>query len=253
VAVEPSGGQARWPRPSEIEWLTPEQLCREGFRRSRVVMMNVMNEAQSGGRRCIRNRLIGQRILPVAWAGGARVLAMEALGPPDGEPPDPSVLAQPDMAQLVAEARRLGFRLAGYDADGKAVPVRLRTKMKSPLYSNWRDGVQAANLAALLGGLAADAKLLVWATNLHHSKVRFMAYQPTGWRFRNQTGVDPFVLDQTVTVTFVERRTASPVLTWAQGELRRREGNAGYIWHDGLPRLSAGSDAWLLSLDNRLE
>ena len=38
-----------------------------------------------------------------------------------------------------------------------------------------------------------------------------------------------------------------------KGELRRREGNAGYIWHDGLPRLSAGSDAWLLSLDNRLE
>jgi hypothetical protein len=247
---EPSAGQARWPRPGEIDWLTPEQLCREGFRRSRVVMMN---EAQSGGRHCVRNRRIGQRVLPVAWAGGARLLAMEALGPPAGDPPDPSLLAQPDMAQFLIDARRLGFRLAGYDADGRTIPIRLRTKTRSPMFSNWRDGIQAANLATLLADLPASDRMLVWATNLHHSKVRFMAYQPTGWRFRNLTGVDPFVLDQTVTVEFVVRRATPPVLAWAQGELRRREGNAGYIWRDGLPRLSAGSDAWLLSLDNRLE
>ena len=260
MAIELTGGPARWPRASEIEWLTPEQLCREGFRRSRVVMVN---EAQSGGRRCVRNRRIGRRILPVAWAGGARVLAMEALGPPGGEPPAPEVLepgtqlpqglGEADMAALLATARGLGFRLAGYDADRKAIPIRLRTKTRSPMFSNWRDSVQAGNLAALLAELAPDERMLVWATNLHHSKVRYMAYQPTGWRFRFVTGVDPFVVDQTVTVTFVERRAANPVLRWAQAELRRRDGDAGYIWREGLPRLSAGSDAWLLSLDNRLE
>jgi hypothetical protein len=250
MAVELSGGRARWPRASEIDWLTPEQLCREGFRRSRVVMLN---EAQSGGRRCVRNRRIGRRILPVAWAGGARLLAVEALGPPGGEPPAPEVLDQPDMAELVATALRLGFRLTGYDADGRAIPIRLRTKTRSPMFSNWRDGVQAGNLARLLAELPADDRMLVWTTNLHHAKVRYMAYQPTGWRFRNLTGVDPFIIDQTVTVTFVERRAANPVLSWAHGELRRRDGDAGYIWREGLPRLSAGSDAWLLSLDNRLE
>jgi hypothetical protein len=157
------------------------------------------------------------------------------------------------MAELLAAAGGLGFRLAGYDADGRAIPIRLRTKRRSPLFSNWRDSVQATNLASLLQGLPAGERMLVWATNLHHSKVRYMAYQPTGWRFRSLTGVDPFVIDQTVTVTYVERRAANPVLSWAQGELRRRDGDAGYIWREGLPRLSAGSDAWLLSLDNRLE
>jgi hypothetical protein len=250
MATEFTGGPARWPRASEITWLTPEQLCREGFRRSRVVMLN---EAQSGGRRSVRNRRIGRRILPVAWAGGARMLAMEALGPPGGEPPAPEVLEQPDMAELLATARRLGFRLTGYDADGGAVPIRLRTKRRSPMFSNWRDSVQADNLAALLKELPDEERLLVWATNLHHAKVRYMAYQPTGWRFRSITGVDPFVVDQTVTIAFVERRTRNPVLSWARTELRRRDGDAGYIWREGLPRLSAGSDAWLLSLDNRLE
>src|SRR5262252_8271629 len=158
MAIEFSGGPARWPRANEVTWLTPEQLCREGFVRSRVVMIN---EAQSGGRRCVRNRRIGRRLLPVAWAGGARVLAVEALGPPGGEPPAPEVLEQPDMAQLLATARRLGFRLTGYDADRKAVPVRLRTRTRSPLFSNWRDSVQAGNLAALYRELPAGERMLV--------------------------------------------------------------------------------------------
>jgi len=34
--------------------------------------------------------------------------------------------------------------------------------------------------------------------------------------------------------------------------LTARGGNAGYVWKDGLPRLSAGCDAWILSLDNRV-
>src|SRR5258708_6174933 len=113
MAIEPSGGRARWPRASEVAWLSAEELVREGFRRSGAVMLN---EAQRGGRRCIRNRRVGREVLPVAWAGGARLLAMEALGPPGGEPPAPEVLQQPEMAEMLAAARRLGFRLAGYDA-----------------------------------------------------------------------------------------------------------------------------------------
>jgi hypothetical protein len=250
MAVVQAGGAARWPRSDEVEWLTAEELVREGFRRSRVVMMN---EANSGLRRSVRTRRTGRRILPVAWAAGARVLAVEAVGPPGGEPPVPEVLAQPEMAELLGAARKLGFRVSGYDADGHAIPVRLRTKTRSPAFSNWRDDQQAANLSELFQGLPAADRMLVWAGNLHHAKVRFMAYQPTGWRFRARTGHDPFVIDQTVTVAFVERRTVSTVLQWAQGELRRRGGEAGFIWRQGLPRLSPGSDAWVLSLDNRME
>jgi len=250
MEVWSTGGAARWPRTDEVTWLSAEELVREGCRRSRVVMLN---EATSGLRRCVRTRRVGTRVLRVAWAAGARVLAVEALGPPGGEPPVPEVLEQPDMAELLATARRLGFRLSGYDADGRAVPVRLRTKAKSPAFSNWRDEQQASNLEALMAGLPDDARLLVWAGNLHHAKVRLMAYQPTGWRFMARTGIEPFVLDQTVTVVFTERRSSSPVLEWARRELERRGADAGFVWREGMPRLSPGSDAWLLSLDNKME
>lgn len=250
MAVGAYGGHARWPRTSEIDWLSPEELVREAFRRSRVVMLN---EAQAGMQRCVRNRRVGTRVLPVAWAGGARVLAMELLGPPGGQPTAPEVLEQPDMTELLAKARALGFRLTGYDADGQQIPLKLRTLGKSPTFSNWRDDQQARNLTKLLAELPEDQRMLVWATNLHHAKIRFMQYQPTGWRFRTLSGVDPFIIDQTVTVTIQETRRMSPILQWAQSELRRRGGEAGYVWREGLPRLSPGCDAWILSLDNKME
>jgi hypothetical protein len=248
--VHAPGGEARWPRPGEVDWLTAAELVREGFRRSRVVMMN---EATNGLQRSVRTRRTGAAILPVAWAAGARLLAVEALGPPGGEPPTPEVLEQPEMARLLATARRLGFRLSGYDADRQTIPIRLRTKTKSPTFSNWRNDKQAANLVNLLGELAPNQRMLVWAGNRHHSKVRFMQYQPMGWSFRSKSDVDPFVIDQAVTVSYMERRHVSPVLEWAAGELRRRNGEAGFIWREGMPRPSPGCDAWILSLDNRLE
>jgi hypothetical protein len=250
MAVGVSGGPARWPRTGEIDWLTAEELVARGFERTRVVLMN---EASAGMKRSVRTRRTGKRILPVAWAAGARLLAIEAMGVPGGTPPVPGVLEQPEMAEFLATARRLGFRLSGYDANAGATPLQLRTKTKSPAYSNWRDDQQAANLAKLLQELPPHDRMLVWAGNLHHTKMRFMAYAPTGYRFRARTGVDPFVIDQTPTVRFVDRRGTPPILQWAQGELHRRGGEAGFIWRQGLPRLTPGSDAWLLSLDNALE
>ncbi len=59
-----------------LHWRTPEAIVEVGFRRSRVVMMN---EAHDGDLRCIRTRLIGQRVLVPAHHAGVRYLAMEAL------------------------------------------------------------------------------------------------------------------------------------------------------------------------------
>ncbi|HEY4026429.1 MAG TPA: hypothetical protein VGO86_08355 [Candidatus Dormibacteraeota bacterium] len=250
MAVVHAGSEARWPRPSEIDWLTAAEVVREGFRRSRVVMMN---EAVNGLQRCVRTRRTGTSILPVAWASGARLLAVESLGPPGGEPPNAEVLRQPEMAELLATARRLGFRLSGYDADRATIPIKWRTKTKSPAFGNWRNARQATNLATLYSELPAQARMLVWAPNRHHAKVRFMQYRPTGWQFQTTSNVDPFVIDQTATVSYVDRRYGSPILDWAAGELRRRHGEAGFIWREGMPRLSPGCDAWILSLDNRLE
>jgi hypothetical protein len=248
MAIRTSGGNARWPRANEIDWLDPEELLREGYRRSRVVMMN---EAHSGLRRSVRTRRIGRRVLPVARRAGARLFAVEQLGPP-GSSRTGGSLDQPDMLELLQSAQDLGMRVSGYDVNDDDTPIRLRTKVKSPTFTNWRDSKQAANLAALLAELPEDEAMMVWAGNLHHSKVRFMAYQPMGWHFASKSGVDPFVIDQTVTVDFAGRGR-SMILDWARRTLLERGGNAGFIWEDGLPRLSPGCDAWLLSLDNALE
>src|SRR5262245_17540530 len=125
-------GNARWPRADEIEWLGPEDLVREGYRRSRVVMMN---EAHSGLRRCVRTRRIGIRVLPVAREAGARLMAVEMLGPP-GAPRSGGMLDQPDMVDLLQAARDTGLRLAGYDVDDGTIPIKLRTRVKSPTFTN---------------------------------------------------------------------------------------------------------------------
>lgn len=249
MLVGPGTRPAAWPSVDQVSWISPEELIREGFRQSRVVMMN---EARSGLRRCERTRRIGARIMHMARACGASLLAVEAMGPPEGPLPTGGVLAQPDMIAMLEEARLQGFELSGYDADQRNVPVRLRTKVKSPGYVNWHDGQQAANLARLFETLPEGAGMLVWCSGLHHAKVRFMAYRPMGWLFMQQTKVPAFAIDQTVAVDFTGRQTGqSPVLKWAAAKLMER-GDAGYVWQDGLPRLSAGCDAWILSLDNRV-
>jgi len=250
MVVGPGTRQAIWPNVDQVEWISPEELVREGFRQSRVVMMN---EARVGLRRSERTRRIGARIMHMARASGASLLAVEALGPPGRAAPTGGLLAQPDMIAMLDEARLQGFELSGYDADERDVPVRLRTKVKSPGYANWRDGQQAANLARLFEALPENAGMLVWCSSLHHSKVRFMMYRPMGWLFMQGTKVVPFSIDQTVGVDFTGRQAGlSPVLKWAAATLAARGGNAGYIWKEGLPRLSAGCDAWILSLDNRV-
>jgi hypothetical protein len=242
------------PSVDRVAWLSPEELVRESFRRSRVVMMN---EASSGLTRAPRTRRIGARVMPMAAASGARLLAMEAMttaAAGSAEPPPAgSVLEQPDMRDLLAEARRQGLRVAGYDIEPSAVPVKLRTRVKSPAYSNWRDGRQAANLAALLSELAPEHRMLVWCQNLHHARVRLMAYRPMGWRFQERAGMEPFAIDQTVTVDLGGAGARSAILRWARPALEARGGTAGFVWSEGMPRLSAGCDAFLLSLDNVVE
>src|SRR5262249_28121753 len=239
-----------WPSVDRVNWRSPKEIVREGSRLSRVGMMN---EARSGLRRSERTRRVGARIMHMARACGATLLAVEALGPPGGTAPTGGVLSQPDMIAILDEAQLQGFEVSGYDVNERDVPVRLRTKFKSPGYTNWRDGQQAANLARLFDALPEGAGMLVWCSGLHHAKARFMAYQPMGWRFMQMTRVTPFAIDQTVGGDFPGQRTERwPALNGAACKVIERSGERDYIWEEGLPRLSAGCDAWILSLDNRV-
>lgn len=248
MTTGPGAAGVDLPRLDRVSWLTPEELIREAFRRSRVVMMN---EASSGLTRCIRTRRIGARIMPLASASGARLLAMETMGPLGGPPPATGVVEQPDMQELLEAARLQGLRVTGYDVDPMQAPLKLRTKVKTPAYTNWRDGKQAATLAELLAGLPPGDRMLVWCRNLHHARLRLMAYRPMGWRFQERAGIQPFTIDQTVTVDFGGRSRPS-ILRWARPALELRGGTAGFVWREGMPRLTPGFDAWLLSLDNEV-
>src|SRR5215207_694282 len=167
----------RWTEVPAAAWRTPQQLVEEGFRRSRVVMLN---EAHDGLTRCVRTRQLGRQLLPSAHAMGARHLAMEALTPDDAEaanttrqPPDAAdgYLAQPDMRQLIQAALALGWTLWAYEADIDHTPAAVVEQGLGGLpFTNWREAEQARNLAAVLAGRPASDRLLVWCGNSHASK-----------------------------------------------------------------------------------
>lgn len=204
----------------------PEYLFRIGLRRSSVVMVN---EAHDGLRRCVRTRVIGRRLLPIAHRFGVRHLAMEALcdrnlteraNAQRQLPAASGYLAQPEMRALIQGALDLGWTLISYEADMTAAPS---SDLTSAQVTNWRELEQARNLAAAL----PDGPLLVWCGNGHLSRAKpDLGWQPMACRFQEVTGVEPFALDQTVTVLFEQGES------WVdrfRDELAAFGGTAGFL------------------------
>jgi hypothetical protein len=231
-----------------MEFRTPEELLAIGFSRSRVVMMN---EAHNGLRRCVRTRAIGRRLLPAAHGAGVRHMAMEAL--PQGVDSSPNwtrrlaeweggYLAQPEMRRLIQEAEELGWKLLPYET------------RRYPIEPNDREEDQARNLVDVLTTLPPDAPLLVWCGNSHLSKEPRDWWHPMGSRFWEMSGIEPFSIDQAVTVEFDAAMT-SAWHSFAERERSRLEalgGTAGFLMANSpLPR--PGVDAVLLSTENALE
>jgi hypothetical protein len=201
---------------------TPDELVEIGFARSRVVLVN---EAHNGDLRCIRTREIGRRILPTAHAAGVRHLAMESLWSRELiEEANrtrflPQVadgyLSQPEMRSLIQAALDLDWTLIGYEAGLYQQPPDLDPMGMA--FTNWREEQQAANLV--------------------------------------RRGIDPFVIDQCVTVEFPG---LSPLVAQDLREiapqLARLGGTAGFLAEETPPPWDRpGVDAVLLSLHNRLE
>jgi len=241
------------PAAETADWLTAEDLVREGFRRSRVV---IMNEAHDGHRRCVRTRTVGRRVLPAAMESGARLFAMEALGPPGGAEPgnESPYLAQPEMALLIESARQLGFTLAGYEAEIQRAPADLLRDTHAMPFTNWRERRQAENLLALLHKAPATDRVLVWCGNSHLRKTPHGEWSPMGYWLQELGGPEPFAIDQVVTVDYGEAANAlSGVMLNRYGPiLESRGGEVGVIL-DARLRADLGVDAVLLSNDNRME
>ena len=242
-------------------WCSVEDLVRWGFGHAAVVMAN---EAHDGLARCIRTREMGIRMIRAAHEAGVRRLAMEALpwpardmpGPIRAIPPaDDGYLAQPDMRRLIAAALELGWSLWAYEAVFEVTADTDPARLRSMEFTNWREREQAANLHQLTAAAPAEP-LLVWCGNSHASKIKAEDWVPMGWHFRAMSGTNPFVIDQTVTVTWggQPQPWVQALLTELGETLAAHDGTAG-ILRDQAPAPLCGwdrVDAVVVSTDNTL-
>jgi hypothetical protein len=166
------------------------------------------NEAHSGLARCIRTREVGIRIIEAAHQAGVRRLAMEALPWPADNSPGPihavppgagGYLAQPEMIRLITTALELGWSLWAYEAS--VDPGKDRAELLGPEFTNWREREQAKNLCQLRAATPAEP-LLVWCGNGHACKHADSELVLMGHHFAALSGIEQFVIDQTVTIDF---------------------------------------------------
>jgi hypothetical protein len=269
--------------PAKEVWRSPEEIVEIAFQRAPVVMMN---EAHDGWRRCIRTRQIGKRILPVAHQAGVRHLAMEALyipsmaeqwnvtrqvpGDVTGYP------SQPEMREFIQGALDLGWTLISYEADAvqwlatkhpidfqnpddveamKQILEQHQAEIASLEFTNWREAQQARNLIAALNSLPPKSSMLVWCGNSHNAKQRGQGWSPMGYQFREQSGIDPFTIDQIRTVKFNNDLFRMRLMWQFSGALKKRGGTAGFL-REEMPSILGDDDSFdatLLSIQNELE
>ena len=242
-------------------WQPVEELIQWGFAQAPVVMAN---EAHSGLARCIRTREIGVRMVRAAHEAGVRRLAMEALPWPTEDTQGPirampseagGYLAQPDMRTLITTALDLGWTLWAYEAEVEISANTDRAALLTMEFTNWREREQAANLRRLMTAAPAEP-LLVWCGNGHASKKGDSEWVPMGQHFRAHAGIDPFVIDQTVTVPFTgETQPWVQELLAALSETLAAHGGTAGILREQAPRpldSRTDVDAVIVSTDNAL-
>ena len=189
---------------------------------------------------------------------------MEALPWPARDVPGPiravpartgGYLAQPDMRRLIAAALELGWSLWAYEAVFDMTADTDPAERLSMEFTNWREREQAANLCQLTTAAPAEP-LLVWCGNGHASKSIFGDWIPMGWHFRAMSGTDPFVIDQTVTVTFQgqPRQWVQALLAELDETLAAHDGTAGILREQAPAPLDSRDyvDAVVVSTENIL-
>jgi hypothetical protein len=242
-------------------WRPVEDVVQWGFGQQPVVMAN---EAHNGLARCVRTRVIGARMIRAAHQAGVRRLAMEALpwlakdvpGPITALPGDTGgYLAQPEMRAMIGTALDLGWTLWAYETQFEVTPETDRDWLLSLEFTNRREREQAANLCKLLE-VAPGEPMLVWCGNSHASKHTGSEWVPMGWHFREMSSIDPFVIDQTVTVAWdgEPRPWARDLLGSLADVLAAHGGTAAIRREQAPPPLDQRDnvDALVVSTDNAL-
>ncbi|HEX5297104.1 MAG TPA: hypothetical protein VFW50_08965 [Streptosporangiaceae bacterium] len=242
-------------------WRPVENVIQWGFGQRPVVMAN---EAHDGLARSVRIRVIGARMIRAAHQAGVRRLAMEALHWPAKDVPGPittlpdhqhGYLAQPEMRAMIGTALDLGWTLRAYEAEIRVTAETDRDWLRSMEFTNWREREQAANLCRLLE-TAPGEPVLVWCGNSHASKHTGSEWVPMSWHFREVSSIDPFVIDQTVTVAWDGEPWpwARDLLGSLADVLAAHGGTAAILREQAPPPLDQRDnvDALVVSTDNAL-
>lgn len=160
---------------------------------AQVVMINERHHAAA-------DRLLTLRLLPLLYARGYRYLAAETLDHADDSlnaRPYPVVASgfysnEPVFAEVLREARRLGFTLVPYEIrDDQRGADTTRTPQQQ------RDFAQAQNLVDGIFRADPDAKVLVHAGFGHIHEASTPTWYPMALYLRELTGIDPLTVDQT--------------------------------------------------------
>jgi hypothetical protein len=173
---------------------------------------------------------------------------------PEGTPSSQGgYLGQPDMRAMISVALELGWSLWAYEAVFEITPETDRAKLVSLEFTNWREREQASNLCRVVAA-ASDERLLVWCGNSHASKEAATEWVPMGYHFAAMSGIDAFVIDQTLSVEWPHNpRPGIHELLATLGQTLAAHGGTAGILRDQAPApLGArpGIDALVLSTDN---
>ena len=156
---------------------------------------------------------------------------------------------------MITTALDLGWSLWAYEAIIEITANTDPAELLSIEFTNWREREQAGNLRRVLAAAPAEP-LLVWCGNGHASKEGDDEWVPMGQHFRAHSAIDPFVIDQTVTVAFHgEPQPWVRELLAPLGETLAVHGGTAGILRDQAPRpLNSRTDvdALVVSTDNAL-
>lgn len=111
---------------------------------------------------------------------------------------------------------------------------------------------QARNLVAVLDQLGSGEQLLVWCGNGHHTKRQAGDWVPMGYQFVELTGLEPFCIDQTITVVWPDGRQMFPVTADLESALVTYGGSAGFLRQEFPPLVRHPADAFVVSVDNAM-
>jgi hypothetical protein len=155
----------------------------------------------------------------------------------------------------MATALDLGWTLWAYDAVIAVPADHDPAEFLTLEFTNWREREQAQNLCQVLAA-APGEPLLVWSGNSHAAtEPSEDGWVPMGCIFPGLSGINPFVIDQTVTVDFEHgfRSWVQELLDSLADTLAKYGGTAGILTSQAPPLLDGyPADAVVVSTDNAL-